>query len=801
MPAQTDTVQLCVKGMTCANCALSVERYLQRQGLDQIQVSFADDEVRFRLPQGKSLESIIDGLEHIGYPVVSEVQQQHEAYSPVQRKLAVAALLSLPLVLAMVLPVPLLHHPWFQLALSLPVFLLGFEHFGRSGWNSLRSGVPNMDVLIVLGSSAAFLYSLVGLLAGLGPHFLFFETSASIVALVLLGQVIEERAVRKTTSSLRALAALQSGEVLLLRRAADGRDERISVPAAQVRPGDRLAAEQGDKIPLDGKILRGEAELDESMLSGESFPQLRKSGDLVTGGSTVVAGWLEMEVTAVGKDTVLSGIIDLVRKASLDKSPAQRLADRISAWFVPVVVCIALLTFILATFVFGLPARTALLQAIAVLVISCPCAMGLATPTAVAVGLGRASRSGILVKGASTLEALASVKRVILDKTGTLTSGRLRLQQLDNLTPDSTEEELIARIVSLASASNHPVSRSLVAQWSVLQPLPAFRDIRENRGLGLSGTDDDGRMWKLGSARWALAEQTVAEQTAAAEQTVAEQTMAEQTTAAEQTVTGLPAAEQTTFKLKPVASATPSGQPESSAGASQANVPPGDVFLSCNNRPMAALHLRDEIRPGARDLIAFLHRRGIEPILLSGDREQRVKELADALGIQRWYASQLPEDKLRMVQALQAEMPSAMVGDGINDAPALECASVGISLVDSTRAARDAAGVVLLGGRPDQLIEAFALARHTLLTVRQNLFWAFFYNVLAIPVAAIGLLSPMIAAGAMAFSDLMVIGNSLRLKAKKIRELGAHSQTPAQPAFSGEGGPFPGRASGKFKTR
>jgi Cu+-exporting ATPase len=269
--------------------------------------------------------------------------------------------------------------------------------------------------------------------------------------------------------------------------------------------------------------------------------------------------------------------------------------------------------------------------------------------------------------------------------------------------------------------------------------MPPLSDIHENRGLGLSGTDTDGRLWKLGSARWAMAAPT--------------------------------------------------------------DVPPGDVFLSCDSRLMAALHLRDEIRPGARDLISYLHLRGIEPILLSGDREQRVKELADDLGIRRWYASQLPEDKLRMVQALEAEMPSAMVGDGINDAPALESASVGISLVDSTRAARDAAGVVLLGGRPDQLIEAFALARHTLLTVRQNLFWAFFYNVLAIPIAAFGFLSPMIAAGAMAFSDLMVIGNSLRLKVKKIRELGASAKATKQPAFSGEGAPVPGQASGKPKAR
>lgn len=748
MPPASDTVQLCVKGMTCANCALSVERYLVRQGLQAVQVSFADDEVRFQLPAGKSLEGIIDGLERIGYPVVSEQQQQRGGPSPVQKKLGFAAVLSIPLVLAMFLPFPLLHNPWFQLALSLPVFLLGAEHFGRSAWNSLRSGVPNMDVLIVLGSSAAFVYSVAGLIAQLGHQYLFFETSASIVTLVLLGQVIEERAVRKTTSSLRALAALQTGEVRLLRRSPEGREERVSVPVAEVRPGDRVAAEQGDKIPLDGIVLRGDAELDESMLTGESFPQPRKPGDAITGGSTVLAGWLEMEVTAIGKDTVLSGIIELVRQASLDKSPVQRLADRISAWFVPVVVGLSLLTFLLAHLVWNIPAGTALLQAIAVLVISCPCAMGLATPTAVAVGLGRAAQSGILIKGASTLQSLSSVKRVILDKTGTLTSGVFLLEKLELLSPVLQREECMQRIVALASTSNHPVSRSLFNQLSKdSSPYEdLLHDIRENRGMGLSGLDAAGKTWKLGSARWTCA---------------------------------------------------PNEEPG-----------PGDVFLSCDGVPMAALHLRDQIRPGAQELIDYLHKQGIEPVLLSGDRETRVKELADSLGIQTWYAGKRPEEKLQLVQTLNAEVPSAMVGDGINDAPALERASVGISLVDSTRAARDAAGVVLLGARPDQLIDAFALATHTLQTVRQNLFWAFFYNVLAIPIAAVGLLSPMLAAGAMAFSDLMVIGNSLRLRFKKIHDksVPVHprytpSANPANAFFSGEGVFGPERPPGKGMHR
>jgi Cu+-exporting ATPase len=701
-----DPVQLNVEGMTCANCALRVERYLGKQGLEDVHVRFADDEVSFVLPEDRDLEAIIDGIEHIGYHVVGEVGASGEGgWSTVERLLAFSAVLSLPLLAAMFLPAGhVLQRPDVQFGLALPVYAVGLWHFGRSAWASIRGGVPNMDVLITLGATAAFAYSTWGWLGGLGPEYRFFETAATIITLVLLGNVIEHRSVRRTTSSIRALGALQADRVRLIRRGPEGETEVLAEPA-EARPGDLAQVLAGEKIPLDGEVAEGNGSVDESLLTGESLPVDKVPGDRVIGGTRLVDGTLRLRITATGRDTVLSGIIRLVRDAGRDKPPVQRLADRISAVFVPVVTGISIATFLLATLAFGLPARQALLQAVAVLVISCPCAMGLATPTAVSVGLGRAARRGILVKGASTLEALAGVRRVILDKTGTLTTGRFTLTAFRALAGE--DGALRAMAAALAARSDHPVSRSV---REALGPSPEglLASARETRGYGMEGTDAEGVSWRLGSGRW-------------------------------------------------MATA------EDRARAGEA-----DLYLYRDGRAVAALDVADELREGAADLVAFLRGRGIEPVLLSGDREAKVRATAEALGIRTWYGGQLPDQKLERVAALSAEAPTAMVGDGVNDAPALEKATVGISLSEGTRIARDAAGIVLLGGHLGQVADAFRLGDHTLRTIRQNLFWAFFYNVLAIPVAAVGWLSPMIAALAMAFSDVMVIGNSLRLNVKRL---------------------------------
>lgn len=720
-PAGENNVELRVGGMSCANCALRVERYLDKQGLEEIDVRFADDAVAFRLPEDGDLERIIDGIEHIGYPVLGEASMPQESgWTSAERILLVCALLSLPLLAAMFLPEGnVLRLPAVQFGLALPVYILGMRHFGPSAWASLRGGLPNMDVLIVLGSSAAFGYSLWGWLGGLGEAYLFFETAATIITLVMLGNVIEHRSVRKTTSSIRALSSLQADKVRVVREG--GTEE---VPLAEALLGDTVQVFAGEKIPLDGRVLDGQGSMDASMLSGESLPEAVQAGDRVVGGTRLVEGQLRFAVEAVGRDTVLSQIIRMVRSAAQDKPPVQRLADRISAVFVPVVTGIAVLTFVLAHFGFGVQTRQALLQAIAVLVISCPCAMGLATPTAVSVGLGRAARRGILVKGASTLEALAGIKRLVLDKTGTLTDGQFHpgpTTVLHSGADAATDAAQYARLAAaLAARSEHPVARSMQAALADVQPA-ALEAVSEARGMGMEGRDADGAVWRLGNRRWV---------------------------------------------------ATEAGR-----AALEREAPDADLVLMRDGWPVATWWLEDRLRPGAERLIQYLKARGVEPVLLSGDREAKVRATAEQLGIARWYAEQRPEDKLDLLESWLAEGPCGMLGDGINDAPALEKASVGLSLSGSTGIAQNAAGVVLLGEDLDRVVEAFAMGDATLRTVRQNLFWAFFYNVCAIPVAAIGLLNPMIAALAMAGSDVMVIGNSLRLNWVRLKGLAPNRST------------------------
>ena len=702
VPGSLEEVGLVVEGMTCVNCARSVERFLERRGLDEVNVDFSVGSVGFQMDAAEDLEQIIDGIENLGFQVLGEQEEAGAADRKTLNRLLICALFSTPLVLAMFIPWPLLHEPLTQTLLSLPVIAVGYTYFLRNAWHSLRSGVPNMDVLIAVGSGAAFIYSIVGWIGNLGPEYLFFETGATIVTLVLLGHYIEQRAARKTGSAIRALTALQADKVRRIDQTDQG--ERITeVAASQIRIGNVLQVLEGEKIPLDGTVLSGVASVDESLLTGESIPVSRQSTEALVGGTRIVEGQLRMQVTATGKDTVLSGIIRMVRAATRDKPPAQRLADRISAVFVPVVLTIALVTLGAWLLFTDLAPSSAVLRAVAVLVIACPCAMGLATPTAVAVGLGRAARQGILVKGASTLEQLASIRKIVLDKTGTLTTGEFRLKEIKALNPESSLslEDARVLIASLADRSDHPLSKSISSALSDVPRTPLL-ETAEHKGMGVSGRTEDGRNWNLGSARWF----------------------------------------------------------NSSSEA--------DVVLYDGEQALYGLQMEDDIRPEAANMIRFFRSRKIEPVLLSGDRASKVKNLAEKLEIREWYAEKHPDEKLELVSKLETEAPVAMVGDGVNDAPALQKATVGITLSGATRVARSASGIVLLGGSLQQIADVFSLGRATLTTIRQNLFWAFFYNVLAIPVAALGFLSPMVAALTMAFSDVMVIGNSLRLNLRKL---------------------------------
>ncbi len=474
----------------------------------------------------------------------------------------------------------------------------------------------------------------------------------------------------------------------------------------EIQVGDILQINEGDSIPLDGKIIEGNGSVDESMLTGESIPIDKKKGDNVVGASTLLSGNIQLEVRATGNETVLNKLIELVKTAQQDKPSIQRLADKISAIFVPVVLLISVLTLTISILVFDISFQQALMNSIAVLVISCPCAMGLATPTAVMVGVGRVAKNGILIKGGQTLELFAGIKNIVFDKTGTLTSGAFKIKSINYL--ESDEARVNSLVFNLEQHSSHPIAKSIVEQldhYDRRNSLPKFVKIEEHKGSGIIAEDEKGNNFQIGS--FALASHLTKD-------------------------------------------------------ASH------DVYLLENDKVIATIDIGDEIKESASESIKYLKSQGIESIILSGDKNEKVAAVANQLGIDQYYSEQLPEQKLSLIESLSSKEPTAMVGDGINDAPALAKATIGVSMSDASQVAIQSAQIVLLKGKLESLTQAFAISKHTLLTIKQNLFWAFAYNIVAIPIAAMGFLNPMWGALFMAFSDVVVIGNSIRLKSKNI---------------------------------
>jgi Cu+-exporting ATPase len=703
---KNNTIELKVEGMDCANCAMSITRFLERKNLEDVYVNFSTKEVRFRMGHtDMTLEQVKAGINKLGYTVVEEAQT--EPWWTLERKLLISALFTAPLLLHHLLMVlgggiPGFENPWLQLLVCLPPFAIGFLHFGRSALSSLRGGVPNMDVLIFTGSTAAFIYSLIGTLL-MEPNYIFYETAATIITLVLVGNWLEKRAVDQTTSAIGELTRLQVEQARRIMPSGTV----VRIDKDEIKAGHILQVNEGDKVPADGHLTEGSATVDESMLTGESAPVEKEVGDEVIGASLVRSGNFQMEVTAAGRDSVLSQMIELIKTAQRDKPRIQRLADKISAIFVPVVLGIAALAFSIGHWGFGLSTQQALMNAIAVLVISCPCAMGLATPTAVMVGVGRMARNGILVKGGQTLEIFSKIKQMVFDKTGTLTTGEFKIKDIEYHTTE--KKRVNALIYTLERHSSHPIAQSLVREMAHRlngEELGAL-EVTEEKGIGVVARDAEGNAYKIGSER--------------------------------------------IF-------------PNASGEERQM------VYLMKNGDLLAAVEIADDIKPEAQETIRFLKKRGINPVVLSGDRREKTEEVARRLGIDEFYAEQLPADKLEVIEALSQEAPTAMVGDGINDAPALAKATLGVSLSDASPAAIRSAQIVLLNGNLQHLRRAVGISRHTVLTIKQNLFWAFAYNIVAIPVAAVGLLNPMLGALFMAFSDVVVIGNSIRLKYKRIKD-------------------------------
>ncbi|MBK8609847.1 MAG: cadmium-translocating P-type ATPase [Chitinophagaceae bacterium] len=706
-----EKVEWKVEGMTCTNCALSINRYLEKEGLKHVQVNFIGGEVSFDLNGNKTKEEISKGIANLGYKVINEnVGLSAPGSRPPTRNFfsnhLQRFLFCLPFTAVLMLHMlpwhpAFLMNPWIQLAICLPVYIVGMGYFGVSAVKSLRSGIPNMNVLIAIGATAAFVYSLIGSIGNFGMDYIFYETAATIITLVFLGEWVEHKSVAGTQKELNKLAAKQKVMANMIAFDEEHKELIFPVENTTLHVGDLILIKTGEQVPMDCKILWGDVYVDESLLTGESKPIPKGKKDSLIGGSIITGGTVKAQVTAVGKDTVLSNILTLVKQAQSEKPPIQQLADRISAVFVPVVLGIAVLTFIINYFAFDISSTHSLMRSIAVLVISCPCAMGLATPAAIAVGLGRAAKNGILFRHAKSLELFKNITTVVFDKTGTLTKGQMVISHWQT----DLDEQVFKQVVfSLEKYSNHPIAKAVTTEWKINNPIH-WKKIEEIKGLGMRAEDAAGDRYQLGS-----------------------------------------------FKLT-------AGQTDDQSHA---------AYLLKNDKLVGWFDLEDEIRTEAKGVIEYLHSKHIRTILLSGDSLARTQQLADTLGIEKVYAEKTPEEKLLIIEQLNNETPVAMVGDGINDAPALAKATIGISMSDATQLAVQSAQVVLTNKGIQHLPLALGLGKHTFITIKGNLFWAFIYNIIAIPIAAVGLLQPGLAALAMGFSDVVLAINSIWLKYKKV---------------------------------
>jgi P-type Cu+ transporter len=714
-----------VEGMTCASCVARVEKALLKvPGVSAASVNLATERATVQALSTLPLAALRAAVEKAGYGVSDgpdEAVAPRRPPRPEWLPVLVAGVLSLPLVLPMLLQPFGIHwmlNGWVQLALATPVqFVLGWR-FYRAGWMAVRAGAGNMDLLVAIGTSAAYGLSLylLGQGGGQGMPHLYFEASAVVITLVLLGKWLEGRAKRQTADAIRALNALRPATARVQR---DGVE--VDMPVAEVRVGDIVVVRPGERVAVDGEVLSGRSHVDESLITGESMPVAKSEGDRVTGGAINADGLIMVRTLAVGAETTLSRIIRLVESAQAAKAPIQRLVDRVSAVFVPVVLGVALLTLLGWGLLTGAGWEAALLNAVAVLVIACPCALGLATPTAIMAGTGVAARHGILIKDAQALERAHAVGTVAFDKTGTLTEGRPTLvATLAAAGHDATEVLRLAG--ALQQGSEHPLARAVLDSASADGlALPAAADTQALPGRGLEAVVE-GRRLALGSSRL-LRERGVEPGVLAAE--------AARLEAEGRTVSWLLRA-------------------RGGAGGSEL---------------LGLLAFGDAPKASAREAVERLHRLGVRTVLLTGDNRGSAAAVARELGIDDVRAEVLPADKARAVQALrEGGMVVAMVGDGINDAPALAAADVGIAMATGTDVAMETAGITLMRGDPLLVADALDVSRRTYATIRRGLFWAFAYNVVGIPLAAFGLLNPVIAGAAMAFSSVSVVANALTLR-------------------------------------
>ncbi|MDR8366856.1 heavy metal translocating P-type ATPase [Pseudomonas sp. JL3] len=722
------TLELSIEGMTCASCVGRVERALTKvPGVKSVSVNLANERAHLELLGQVDPQTLIGAVTKAGYSAsVWEVEHpqtdnQQQRLHRERWALLAAIALALPLVLPMVLQPFGVHWmlpAWVQFALATPVQFIFGARFYVAAWKAVRAGAGNMDLLVALGTSAGYGLSVYewATAAGRLPH-LYFEASAVVIALVLLGKYLESRAKRQTASAIRALEALRPERAI---QVIDGREQEVAISA--LRLNDLVMVKPGERFPVDGEVVEGQSHADEALISGESLPVPKQPGDKVTGGAINGEGRLLVRTLALGAETVLARIIRLVEDAQAAKAPIQKLVDKVSQVFVPAVLLIALATLI-GWWLYGAPLETALINAVAVLVIACPCALGLATPTAIMAGTGVAARYGILIKDAEALERAHEVSAVVFDKTGTLTSGTPRIAHLSAIEGD--EAALLQMAGALQRGSEHPLAKAVLDACTERGLTVAdVSDSQSLTGRGIAG-NLDGRRLALGNRRLL---------------------------------------EESGLSAEPLADSATAWETE---GRTLSWL----IEQSPEPRVLGLFAFGDTLKPGALQAVQQLNARNISSHLLTGDNRGSAKVVAEALGISDVHAEVLPADKAATVAALKKTGVVAMVGDGINDAPALAAADIGIAMGGGTDVAMHAAGITLMRGDPRLVPAALEISRKTYAKIRQNLFWAFVYNLIGLPLAAFGFLNPVLAGAAMALSSVSVVSNALLLKTWKPKDL------------------------------
>ena len=725
----TTTFDLPIGGMTCASCAGRVERALGKvPGVQSVSVNLANERAHVEVLGQMDPSVLIAAVDKAGYSASLPQTETRTAADQAQRlhrerwALLLAIVLALPLVLPMLVQPFGLHWmlpAWVQFALATPVqFILG-ARFYVAAWKAVRAGAGNMDLLVAIGTSAGYglsLYEWLNAPAGSMPH-LYFEASAVVIALILLGKYLESRAKRQTASAIRALEALRPERATRVR---DGHEQEVAINALSLN--DVVSVKPGERFPVDGEVIEGQSHADEALISGESLPVPKQPGDKVTGGAINGEGRLLVRTTALGAESVLARIIRLVEDAQAAKAPIQKLVDKVSQVFVPTVLVLALITLV-GWWLYGAPLETAIINAVAVLVIACPCALGLATPTAIMAGTGVAARHGILIKDAEALERAHEVSAVVFDKTGTLTSGTPKIAHM--IAVDGDQAQLLQQAGALQRGSEHPLANAVLEacaeQGLNVADVSASQSLT---GRGIAGTLD-GRPLALGNRR--LLEDS---------------------------------------GLNP-GDLTQTAQTWEAEGRTLSWL----IEQGAQPRVLGLFAFGYTLKPGALQAVGQLTAQGISSHLLTGDNRGSAQVVAQALGIDDVHAEVLPADKAATVAALKKTGVVAMVGDGINDAPALAAADIGIAMGGGTDVAMHAAGITLMRGDARLVPAALEISRKTYAKIRQNLFWAFVYNLIGIPLAAFGLLNPVLAGAAMALSSVSVVSNALLLKTWKPKDL------------------------------